>query len=31
VIDEATFGDAATPLRHQFARTPLWAQFARPG
>jgi len=28
VIDEATFGDAATPLRHQFARTPYLVSFA---
>jgi endonuclease/exonuclease/phosphatase family metal-dependent hydrolase len=30
VIDEATFGDAATPLRHQFARTPYLVSFASP-
>jgi endonuclease/exonuclease/phosphatase family metal-dependent hydrolase len=28
VIDEATFGDQATPLRHQFARTPYLVSFA---
>jgi exonuclease III len=28
VIDEARFGDAATPLRHQFARTPYLVSFA---
>jgi endonuclease/exonuclease/phosphatase family metal-dependent hydrolase len=28
VIDEATFGDDATPLRHQFARTPYLVSFA---
>jgi endonuclease/exonuclease/phosphatase family metal-dependent hydrolase len=30
VIDETTFGDAATPLRHQFARTPYLVSFASP-
>jgi endonuclease/exonuclease/phosphatase family metal-dependent hydrolase len=28
VIDEQRFGDQATPLRHQFARTPYLASFA---